>query len=206
MLRRTCSGFQPMTSLVAQHPGIQFLDFGLERGKARLSSLGISFGPSKHQATGYTDALRILLHRLISQQWRLALRGRGGEPQGQAGRWRRATRSRAVRRWIHSTAKVAAAAVTAREGAGQQGCHHHTTSGPTELGPGPCLPSVHARPRRQQPHRIILAFDTLLLPRSANAPCAAPEPSRAAVRVRCTSPLTWPIRVKNRWFPGPPWV
>jgi hypothetical protein len=189
--------FRPVTSLVP-NTGIQFLDFGLD--EAKLVRLTRHFWPQPAPATGDADAPRITLHPLIDRDgaWHYVDEA---SPQGRAAPEEESYSVRAGQaldafdgQWL----PLPFLREKERDGRGAA----MYDDGPTNWA------RVHVRrlptpDRDGNTHRIILAFDTLLLPRSANAPYAAPEPSDAVDPMRFALVADG---VKNRWFLALPWV
>ncbi|HWL68158.1 MAG TPA: virulence factor SrfB, partial [Geminicoccus sp.] len=192
--------FPEVTSLV-MNTGIQFLDFGLN--EARIARLTGHFwhqaAPGGEESAG--EAPRFILHPLYEAadgDWRYVVEGEpGGRMAPDDGVYEyRASRALDVFDGIWLPLPF----FRQKEPVGLGGPSFD--NGPTNWG------RLYVR-RQERPdedgntHRVVLAFDTVLLERSATGPYAAPEPADAVDDARFALVADG---VHNRWFLTLDWV
>ncbi|WP_035485783.1 virulence factor SrfB [Geminicoccus roseus] len=195
---KTLVQFPEVTSLV-MNTGIQFLDFGLD--EARVARLTGHFWAEPPGSGADADSARFVLHPLFEGKdgsWRYAADGAAdGIPAPEEGLYEyRAARALDV----FDGTWLPVPFLRQKEQAGPGGPGYD--NGPTNWA------RVHVR-RQDAPdrdghtHRVVLAFDTVLLDRSATGPYAAPEPNDAVDDARFAFVADG---VKNRWFLALDWV
>jgi hypothetical protein len=198
---KTLVQFPEVTSLV-MNTGIQFLDFGLnETSIARLTGQFWPQATGAGEPAGMGEAPRFVLHPLF---------------EGRDGAWRYVVEG-----------------MTEGVPAPDEGLYEYRASRALDVFDGMWLPVPYFRQKEQfsqsapsydhgptnwarlyvrrqdtpdrdgNTHRVVLAFDTVLLERSATGPYAAPEPNDAVDDSRFAFVADG---VRNRWFLTLDWV